>query len=255
VELNKLITSKGSEQIREAYETGMTDIILPEFNLMMQTAQNNPHHCYSVGEHTIKALSILNQFDNDIQDDKLHSILCWSVLLHDVAKPLSKSVDDKGIDHFYGHAEKSSDMVRKILRRLKFDNYTIDMVQRLVKWHDYRFTLKPASIRKATNRIGEDIMMLLFVVKRADILAQSLYHRDEKLEEIRKAQELFTEIIKSKQCLTLKSLAVNGQDLMMAGFPSGKQLGVILNQLLEQVLEDPELNEKEQLIQLAKKIK
>lgn len=257
VELNKLITSKGPDRIRDAYYTGMTKIVLPEFDLMMETDQNNPHHCYSVGEHSIKALMILTELCNQKDDEysRVRSVLAWSVLLHDVGKPIAKTTDAQGIDHFYGHADKSAELAKKILRRLKFDNYSVDIVSRLIKWHDFRFKLTPSSLRRAINRIGEDIIELLFIVKRADVLAQSLYKQEEKLMEIDNARCIYQEVMETKACLSLKTLAINGQDLINIGVSPGKEIGIILNQLLERVLEEPELNEKEILLLLAKEMK
>ena len=125
-ELVKLITSAHPGEIRTAWETGLTAVFLPEFDRMMATPQNTKHHCYSVGEHTVAALE-------HIVGDK---VLRLTMLLHDVAKPVCRTTDASGNDHFYGHPKEGSEMARKILRRLKFDNDTTDKVCRLVCWHD-----------------------------------------------------------------------------------------------------------------------
>lgn len=116
IEMVKLLTSGHPELLRTAYETGLTAVFLPEFDEMMKTPQNNPHHCYSVGEHTLHALM-------EIQPDKVARI---TMLLHDVAKPMCRTTDEHGVDHFYGHPQEGSLVARKILRRLKFDNDTTD---------------------------------------------------------------------------------------------------------------------------------
>ncbi len=84
IEMVKLLTSRHPEQLRAAYETGLTAVFLPEFDEMMKTPQNNPHHCYSVGEHTLHALM-------EIQPDKVARI---TMLLHDVAKPMCRTTDE-----------------------------------------------------------------------------------------------------------------------------------------------------------------
>ena len=61
----------------------------------------------------------------------------WAALLHDVGKPECHTVDENGIDHFYGHNEKGAEIARKVLRRLRFDNETTDLVCKMVLWHDY----------------------------------------------------------------------------------------------------------------------
>ena len=255
VELDKLLVAKHAQLLKEASKTGICQIVLPEFDRMLAQEQNNPHHIYTVGEHSLHSVLLLNEEYKNVSDydRKLHSILAWTMLLHDVGKPDCYSVDEEGIGHFYAHAKKSAEIAKKILKRLRFDNYTIDIATRLIAWHDYKFHLDETSVRRGANKIGTDIMELLFVVKRFDILAQNLDTHKEKLEKLEQVKQLYEEIKRKQQCLTLKSLAVNGSDLMEAGFQKGKQLGEILAFLLEQVLEEPSLNEKERLLSLAKK--
>ncbi len=238
VELVKLLTSNHPEMIGNAWELGITKVIFPEFDAMMATEQHNPHHMYSVGEHTLHALT-------HVEDNK---VLRLAVLLHDIGKPQCVTTDEKGISHFYKHAQVGEKMVHAILRRLKFDNDTLYKVKRLVKWHDYRFSPKVSGIRRAIHKIGEDIFWALLKVMRADVLAQSSYLQKEKLEELKRIAKVYEEIKERKECLSLKELAVNGGDLMAAGVPKGKEIGRILDALLEMVLEEPELNEKEILL-------
>lgn len=238
MELVKLLTSNHPEEIRTAYETGLTAVFLPEFDRMMETAQNNPHHCYTVGEHTLMALQ-------GVEADKA---LRFTMLLHDVAKPVCRTTDENGTDHFYGHPQKGSEMVRMILRRLKFDNDTTDRVSALVRWHDDNPELSPRSVRRAISRIGLERYPALFAVKRADTLAQSMYRREEKLKYLHDYEMLYQEVMEKQQCLTIKQLAVTGSDLIEAGMQPGKEIGSVLKKLLELVLEDPELNTKEKLL-------
>lgn len=238
MELVKLLTSNHPEEIRTAYETGLTAVFLPEFDRMMETAQNNPHHCYTVGEHTLMALQ-------GVEADK---VLRFTMLLHDVAKPVCRTTDENGTDHFYGHPQKGSEMARMILRRLKFDNDTTDRVSALVRWHDDNPELSPGSVRRAISRIGLERYPALFAVKRADTLAQSMYRREEKLKYLHDYEMLYQEVMEKQQCLTIKQLAVTGSDLIEAGMQPGKEIGSVLKKLLELVLEDPELNTKEKLL-------
>jgi len=270
VELNKLLLSDHPEKLFIAYETGITKVILPEFDIMMATEQYNHHHIYSVGVHTVKGIEAVGktkdkpsameqckdlrlpkQFHEFQSKDKL--ILKWTLLLHDVEKPSCKFRGKDGEDHFYGHQEKGAQTAKNVLRRLKFDNETLDKVVRLVQWHDYDFSLTPAGMRKAINKIGEDIMELLFEVKRADVLAQNPDTWEDKLTSITKAETLFYEIHEKKECINLKMLAINGQDLIGLGLQPGKKIGDILNKLLDCVLEKPEYNERKTLIDIAQK--
>lgn len=268
VELNKLLLSPHPEKLIMAYETGITKIIFSEFNKMMETEQKNYYHKYSVGEHTIKTVQALSKDwltpvtqkeETNVKEPvkvnfslKEHTILCWTMLLHDVGKPACKTTDAKG-DHFYGHAKAGAEKAREVLKRLKFDNETIDTVFRLVLWHDYRFTLTPPAMRKAVNKIGDDIMELLFEVQKADILGKNPEVFEEKFLALYKAKRLFYEIRQKQECVSLKNLKINGKDLIALGFMPGAELGKALSDLLNMVLEDPNLNEKEVLSQLAKK--
>lgn len=108
IELLKLLISGHPEMIRVAYETGLTSVFLPEFDRMMETPQNNPHHIYSVGDHTIHAVETIAP----------NPILRLTMLLHDIAKPETRSTDENGIDHFYDHNEAGAVLSKTILRRL-----------------------------------------------------------------------------------------------------------------------------------------
>ena len=239
VELEKLITSAHPEVLVNAYKLGVTKIIFPEFDIMMETPQNNPHHCYSVGEHTLHALM-------EIQPDKVARI---TMLLHDVAKPMCRTTDEHGVDHFYGHPQEGSLVARKILRRLKFDNDTTDRVCRLILCHDDNPPLQERTVRRAIYRNGVDQYPLLFAVKRADMLAQSAYRREEKAEYLKEYEEIYEQIMAKRQCLSIKELAVTGTDLIADGMQPGKAIGETLKQLLEYVLEHPEDNTKEKLME------
>ena len=245
IELVKLLTSAHPEEIKTAWQTGLTKVFLPEFDAMMETEQHNPHHQYAVGEHTIISL----------QEIRAEKVLRLTMLLHDVAKPICKNTDEKGVDHFYGHAQKSAEMARNILRRLKFDNDTTNRVCRLVACHDHMPALTEKSVRKAVFRNGTEQYPALFDVKQADILAQSNYLREEKLEAVAAYEELYRAIMEKQQCLSIKDLAISGSDLIALGMSQGKEIGETLKQLLERVLEDPQLNTKEKLVQQVHNLK
>lgn len=242
VELVKLLLSPHPDYLRNMYELGMTRIILPEFDRCMETEQNNPHHCYTVGEHTLKSLE-------EVRPDK---VLRLSMLLHDIGKPLTKTTDENGKDHFKKHPRESARLARDILRRLKFDNDTLHRVCRLVEYHDWSIDLesdvKIAVVRRLIAKIGEDAFPDMFEINRADLLAQSEYMREEKLAKQDRLEKLYREIREKKECLSLKDLAVNGRDLIERGLKPGRELGEILQRMLQDVLGDPAHNEKEYLL-------
>lgn len=237
-ELVKMLTSKRPGLLREAYALGITEQFLPEFGRLMETEQETPHHMYNVGEHTIHAVE-------NVRPDK---ILRLTMLLHDMGKPAYKTIDENGTAHFKKHALESEIIAKRILRRLKFDNDTLNKVTRLVRFHDYRMPAAAKSVRRAMNKIGEDIFPYYLEVRRADVLAQSMYQREEKLKNLDEIETLYQEIVEKGQCVTLKDLAVTGKDLIGAGMEPGREIGEKLNELLGLVIEDPSLNTKKELL-------
>ena len=244
-EFVKLLTSDHPEMVRILYETGLTKVFFPEFDEAMNTPQNHPHHCYNVGEHLIESLKASC---ND-------PVVRLAMMLHDIGKPRTLKVDDKGITHFYGHPKVSADMAKEILVRWKLDNDTIRRVCRLVQYHDYGIgrQVTESLIRKAMS-IFEDDFELLLEVNRADILAQSDFKKKEKLEANKKYGEISRKILKENQCFRLKDLAVSGKDLMEAGAKPGPGMGDILKKLFDAVLEDPSLNDREVLLKMAEEM-
>ena len=235
VELIKMITSDRPELLRDAYELGITKIFLPEFDLLMTTTQETPHHMYTVGEHTLYAMK-------NVQADK---VLRLTMLLHDMGKPALKTMDENGVAHFKKHAAESEIISKKIL---KFDNDTLNKVSKLVFYHDYRMPATAKNVRRAMNIIGIDLFPYYMEVRRADVLAQSMYQREEKLKNLDEIEQLYAEIIDAGQCVSLKDLAVTGRDLIAAGIAPGKEIGDKLNNLLNLVIEDPSQNTKENLL-------
>lgn len=243
VELVKLLMSDHPEEMRTLYETGITKVMLPEFDAMMQTKQKNPHHMYNVGEHTIVAL----------QNIPKNKVLRLTMLLHDAAKPVCKTVGEDGIYHFYGHPKKGSEMAVDILRRLKFDNDTIDKVRRLVLGHDDNPPITEKTVRRAILRLGIEAYPDIFAVKRADTLAQSNLNREEKLQYIDDYEACYRQIIEKEQCLSLKDLKVSGADLIARGMKPGSGLGAVLKELFEIVVDDPEKNDRDYLLTEAER--
>lgn len=254
VELEKLLTSNHPEKLIDAYQLGITEVVFPEFDMMMKTIQNSPYHVYGVGEHCIEAVRAVLQQCHDFEY-KTKVILCFTMLLHDCGKPKKQVTDEKGIHHFYGHADESARVAKKVLQRLKFDNYTIDTVTALVKYHDYPLSVNKVALRKAVNKIGVDLMELLFLVKEADSKAHAASACEERLKQLSEVIDVYREIRRDNDCLQLKNLAVTGGDLIAIGFEQGKILGTTLNQLLQHVLEVPSDNKKEKLLEYAKQLR
>ena len=244
VELVKLVTSPNPDYLRTAYELGITAQILPEFDLCMETPQRHKHHCYDVGEHILHSMI-------EVGPDK---VLRLGMLFHEIGKPQTLTIDPDGTTHNKRHPFEGEKITRKVMRRLKFDNDTTDKVTKLVLYHDYDIAPTEAGVRRAINRMGEDIFAMIFTVRRADIAAQSDYMREEKLAKVAYIEKLYSEILARKDAVTLKDLAISGNDLIAEGMPPGRQIGETLSALLERVLDDPSLNTREILLKLYKEV-
>ena len=272
-ELVKLLCSDHPARIRAAYETGLSRYFLPELDLMMETEQNNPHHIYSVGEHTLCVLKEVNNIykklekEKDISEDDAHrkkKALMLSALFHDVGKPECKTTDEAGTDHFYKHDKVGADMAVKICRRLKLDNFTTHMVKLLVMYHDsrYGFAVDDAGeytrrsknkMRRLMGEVGVDNMPYLFILQEADILAQSDYHKEDKLHTLRAGITCYKEIKRDNDAIHIQDLAISGLDLIeKKGYTTGPAIGAELKRLLDLVIDNPSLNTYDTLMDLCK---
>ncbi len=222
IELTKLLTSKHPEHIREVFETGMIDPILPQINRMGKIPDKTTNGKRTVLEHSI---AMLKQVEAD-------PILRWAVFLHD-----------------------TEGETKKLLKDLRFDNKTTDYVERLVRWFFIFLSENKESLRKSVYQVGEDIFPLLLHVKEADIKTKDDLECERLLEEHQKVKNAYQEILQNGDCLSLKDLAVDGEDLISVGIAPGKEIGKYLNKLLEMVFIDPRANTKEYLLKSLKNIK
>jgi len=245
VELVKILVSDHPEEIRTAYQLGLTKVFMPEFDVAMETIQNNHHHMYTVGEHSIVAMQ-------NVRSERMIRLI---MLLHDLAKPVVLTTDDAGYDHFVGHQQAGADMARGILRRLKFDNATIDFVYKMIRHHDDRPPMdNKALVRRRISQIGLENMPMMIEIKRADILGQSQHDFESKMAYVDQLEQAYLEIIEKNYCVNKKDLSVNGNDLIAMGMKPGEEVGVVLDLLFEIVLNDPKLNEREKLLERAHKL-
>ncbi len=236
-ELSKILVSdypgRGIELLRLS---GILEVILPEIRAMVGFNQHNPHHHMDVYLHT---LNVMEGVSNDL-------LLRLSALLHDVGKPATFTLDDDGVGHFYKHHVVGANMAKDILERLRFDNNSIDTVCALVKEHMVKHdNVKP---KRLINRIGAGNINRLFELLIADTKA-SLTREISGIVELK--EEIY-KILEEKQPLTVKDLQIDGYDLMVIGMKPGKQMGKVLNELLDLVLDDPKKNTWEYLMKYTK---
>ena len=239
-ELIKLLMSPNPHYIKYACDYGITAVILPEYDHIRGVAQNTRYHIYDVEEHTLKALCSI---DND-------EILRVAMLIHDFGKPDVKTTSDKGVDSFKGHPALSAEIADRILRRLKFDNYSRQRVVRLVRWHDIRYMPSERNVRFALYRVGDDLFEDLLKVQYADLLAKNPALIEEETPFFREIEAIYKKVIAGGQCYSLKDLAVTGQDLIEAGLKPGPYFKEILDRMLMTVIEDQDMNDREKLMSI-----
>lgn len=242
-ELTKTLMSDNPLYFSLLMDTQLIKYTLPEFEPCFLTKQNNPYHAYDVAIHTLHSVS-------NIEKDKA---LRWTMLLHDIGKPGVKTTDEKGIDHFYNHQQLSVKLSRTAMLRLRFDNKSMDKILLLVRCHDMQIKAEPVSVRKAMSKVGETVFEDLLKVIEADKKAQSPKFLEERTERFKILWEIYRDVRKKGQCTSLKDLAISGDDLVSMGIKPGREIKELLNNLLEKVIEKPELNHKEILLDLLRK--
>ena len=219
-------------------------LFIPELKDMFDFPQNNPWHIWNVFGHTIHAVEYCDSDD---------LVVRLAVFFHDFGKPHSYQDGKDGIRHFKGHGKVSADMTDSIMKRLRFDNETRNNVVELVYYHDATFEAGKKYVKRWLNKIGEKQFRRLLQVKKADNKAQNLELSSDRIKELSEIEALIDEVLQEDECFSLKDLAVNGKDLIGVGYKAGKELGNTLNKLLQLVIDGDCPNEKEKLLQEAKK--
>jgi len=243
VELFKTIVQPNGHKIIFDY-VDIWGVVIPEILKMKGFEQHNPHHVHDVLKHTCVALE-------GASDDL---IVRLSVLFHDIGKPDSYSMDEKGIGHFYGHALKSVDITRDIFNRLKVDNNTKHQVLTLIKYHDLDLQASEKYVRRLCYKLGDlEMVKKLILVQRADNHGQAPIH-SERVDKFNQIDEIIKKLEQENLSFSLKDLAVDGNDMMNLGY-TGKEIGNSLKSLLEAVLNEQVENEKGQLIKYLNKEK
>ncbi len=264
-ELKKLVCSEHPQYLQFACYLGLTEIFLPEFNACMECPQNNPHHCFPVGVHILTAMRAFDVKGDFIKKEigvnsapKAMRItkdqilpIRLALLFHDIAKPLTRTTDKEGIDHFKGHARMGAEIAKEALKRLKFDNKTIELTALLVRHHEIRTPMSDRELRRLMAAVGNENMPMLLHVCNADIWAQSDYMRDEKLAGLLEINLRVERIRENRDPLSVRDLKISGRDLIAMGVPQGRSIGIILATLLGEVLDAPQLNEENYLRERA----
>ncbi|MBR5402223.1 MAG: HD domain-containing protein [Treponema sp.] len=252
-EFTKMLESdKPSVALNLMEQTGITGIFIPELLKGRLCIQSDYR-----GFHDFDVLNHLYYACDGAPKDKLNVRL--AALFHDIGKPDAKKILNETIT-FYNHEKIGSDITRDILTRLKFPNAVVNNVCHLIEQHmfNYESNWTVSAVRRFIIRVGKENLDDLYDLRVADIYGMHNKKVDFRYSEpIKRLVELKDRIaveLEKNNALSLKDLAINGSDLIAAGFEKGKKLGVILNHLLDCVIEDPGMNTKEKLMEVAKKM-
>jgi len=241
-ELNMMLIGINAEKVLLEYSEVLA-VIIPEINDMIGFEQHRPNHYLDVWGHTVKSISYAPK---DI-------ILRLTMLFHDMAKPECFTlVDGKG--HFYGHPKESARMAEMILRRLKYDNNTVQTIVKLVTYHDTDIICEEKYVKRWLNRIGEENLRRLIEVKKADACAHEEQLRSPTLEQLENVSRLIDKVIEFRQCFSLMDLAINGRDLIALGIPEGAEIGEILTSVLGMVIDGETENTRIALMKKAQEL-
>lgn len=237
-ELEKLLCGKSVFKILMKYHE-ILEVFIPEITPTIGFEQHSKYHGYTVWEHTVRAVM-------NAENTPEYRV---TMLLHDIAKPDCFLLTPDGRGHFKKHPEKGAVKAEAILKRLKYDNKTIKAVTTLIKYHDFEFRSRQ-DVKHVLSEIGTELFYKLLEVQRADgvskdgVCASSLNDLDW-------LRETADDILAKNECLTLKDLDINGNQLMSEGF-TGTQIGKALNSMLDAVLDDKLENRYDKLLEYAK---
>lgn len=257
-EFVKMMSSpKPSIGLKMMEECGILDIFIPELKPCLNCIQSDDrgYHNFDVMDHNFYAC------DGAPKEKPLVRI---AALFHDIGKPKSKTQTIENgltIFHFFNHEKYSAEIARTIMTRLKFSNKEIDHVCHLILNHMFYYepNWTNAAVRRFLVKVGSENLEDLIDLRLADMYGKYnepvRIHDTKSCDLLIELQDRIKKIEEENSALSLKDLAVNGKDLIQAGIPAGKKLGIILNQLFDCVLEDPAMNDKEKLLKVALNLK
>ncbi|MDR0663325.1 MAG: CCA tRNA nucleotidyltransferase [Spirochaetaceae bacterium] len=244
MEFDKIIASaKPSTALLYMEKCRLLEMILPELSRCRGVEQKG-YHRFDVLTHSLLACDYAAHRGYG-QNVRL------AALFHDIGKPGTAKLDNTGIWTFHGHERLSAELTRALLSRLRYSNAEIASTVHLVREHMFHYTdsFGDSAVRRFVRRVGEENLRDLFDLRRADSFAMTGV--EPPLELCLDFRDRIASVLEKSRAFSLKDLAVNGHDLIEAGIPAGKHLGIVLNSLLEAVIDDPELNNREKLLQIA----
>ena len=219
-------------------DTGVLELIIPEFKATYNFNQCNPHHNLDLFNHII---NVVSKVPADLE-------LRYSALLHDIAKPVVQTFDEKGIAHYKTHEIVGADMARDILARMKLPVKLIDTVVEIIKKHMVLYKdITDKKFNKLLSEMGYDNLLRLIEHSIADNSSKN----DEVVSTENDLHERLKRAVEKQMQVTVNDLAVNGKDLIELGF-TGKEVGEIKKELLDKYLSEEIQNKKEEMLNYVK---
>ncbi len=245
-ELLKIIMlDNASSGIADLHKFNLLTYIIPELENTIGVSQNK-HHIYDVWEHSLKSLDYAARKNFSLE-------IRLASLFHDIGKPQVKQGEGENAT-FYNHEIVGAKITKKILTRLCFPKEIVDKVTLLVKYHLFYYNVEEvteAGVRRFIKRVGKENIDDLIKVREADRIGSGV----PKARPYRLRHLLFMIDKVNSDPISVKSLKINGNDLMKElNLKPSKRIGYLLNILLEKVLDNPSLNDKEKLLLEAKKL-
>lgn len=238
-EMTKLLCGQGVRTVLTTFPD-VIGVVIPELLPCVGFAQPTPYHNYDVFEHTARALEALPSC----------AYMRWAMLLHDTGKPACFTLDAQHQGHFKGHEERSAEIAIQVLRRLHASNKILERVPLLIRYHDVDLEPTAACLTRWLNRIGPEALLQLIQIQKADDSAKSALVRY-RWQAADRLYAMAEALIQGGCCYSLKTLAVDGGDLIALGYVPGAALGETLDRLLQAVIEQTCVNEREHLLALA----
>lgn len=239
VEFNKLLCGKCEAVLREYPD--VFSVFIPELEKCVGFEQHTKYHNRDIYEHIIATVAAVEPIKH----------LRLAMFFHDIGKPQYFTMDENGTGHFKGHAVGSGEIAERVLKKLKYDNETTRKVLELIKSHDIVIEERENLIKRYLNRYGVDMFRDIVAVHIADDMGKAPEYQA-RIQTYRNALSTAERIIDECACFSLKELAVNGNDIKKLGF-KGKNVGIVLNYLLEMVIDGKCVNERTVLLNEAKK--
>ncbi|MCL1827731.1 MAG: HD domain-containing protein, partial [Candidatus Cloacimonetes bacterium] len=216
-------------------------VFLPELEAMKDFPQNNKAHIFDVYRHTAET----------VYHAKADIIIRLTMLLHDIGKPQCHK-READFDHFPTHPKVSAEIAKNILTRLKADSYTMKTVLILIEIHNLKLFPEAIELKKRLRDLGPELLYQLVEVQRADAKGKSDIAREKILARLQAVTAVLDELMSQKAVYSLKDLAVTGEDLKALGMQSGKEIGQMLKDILELVIEEKIANDRDKILAMVK---